>query len=240
MDIYQHLTRHPAFGVANLDVVRKLCAHSDIRVFDAGANVVRAGDAQKFVLLLSEGHLRLYRRNRSARTEMLVGVLTAPAVFGDAELFGTASWTVSAQAASLTAAVMMPTKAFEKAVSADAALALALYKDACARHLLSVEIMQVLTLQNLEHKMLRLLHSAASLTSGSKRALVADVSQVELAKSLGVSTKTISRHLRRLIAEGFLKRHTRGYVLVRTTDGASLEMLETATHGAAWRLLGGR
>ncbi len=220
------LRRIPAFAHAKDGALARAAAESEVRHYPARQQVVRAGAAQTHVLIVAQGALRLYRRNREAKTEILVAVVTAPATFGDAELYAHSPWMVSAAAVADTLVVHMPNAAYDGLVAGDGAAAAALYREACVRLLLAVQVMQVHGLQKVRHKILRLLWDAAATPErGARR--VASLSQVDLADALGVNRKTIARNLRDLESDGLIRR-----------DGAAVELL-LAEGDLPWKPLAG-
>jgi CRP-like cAMP-binding protein len=193
--------------------------------------VARVGAPVEHVLMIASGQLELYRKNREADTQMLVGVIESPAILGDAELYGRSQWVVMVRAAVSSVVVRMPGVAFDRMVASDGRIAAGLYRDSCARHLLAVEIMQVLTLQKTQNKILRLLLALARRDADERP--VARVSQVQLADALGLNAKTVRRHLAELERSGKIERRREEIVL----SGEQAEWGHLGRgFGAAWRL----
>src|SRR6185436_295292 len=155
-DVFSCLSAHPIFSLASRASLETVALSSAVRAYEAGGRVALLGNEQTHVLVLVEGSLRLYRKNTEVETEMLVGIVEAPAVFGDAELYsGTGRWSVSVRADSSAVAVLIENAAFDRLVAAEGAVAAALYRDASARHFLAVQLMQVFALQKTQNKILR-------------------------------------------------------------------------------------
>jgi CRP-like cAMP-binding protein len=233
------LRRNPVLREGADRVLREIAAKSEIRFFDKGAPIVAAGSPQTHVLFVAEGQLRLYRLNREAETQILVGVLDPPAIFGDAELYGGARWSVSARAERPTTIVAMPNASFDRMIASDGRISAGLYRDACARHLLAVQIMQVLALQKTQHQILRLLWDLAPRSEVAGGARVAPLSQVRLAKAIGANRKTIARNLKDLEDAGLIRREGKDSVeLLIAEDVVFWGSLSKHGFGASWRLPG--
>lgn len=209
-DALAWLRRVPALAQADDAALRRMAARAEVRHYPRAKQVVRSGAAQSHILVVAQGALHLYRKNREAQTQILVAVVHAPATFGDAELYARAPWMVSARSVADTVIVQVPNDAYDALVRADGAVAAALYRECCRRLLLAVQVMQVHGLQKVRNKILRLLWDRARPRDGGR---FAALSQVELAAALGVNRKTIARHLRDLEREGLLRR-----------DGADVEL----------------
>jgi CRP-like cAMP-binding protein len=227
------LRRHPILSKASGDALEALAAASEVRNFEAGGKVVRSGTPQREVLLIAEGKVELSRRNREADTQILVGLLESPAIFGDAELYAKSEWIVTGTASTPVTLVAMPNDAFDRLVGSDGAVAAALYRDACARHMLVIQIMQILALQKTEHQILRLLWGLSE-DRGGKR--TAPLSQVQLAKALGLNRKTIARNLSGLEEEGLIERSGDEVVLLLPSDYPLWRDLGAHGLGASWQL----
>jgi CRP-like cAMP-binding protein len=225
------LRRNPVLAMGSDAVIDQVAKASEVEVYDKGAMLTRAGAAQTHVLVIASGRCELYRKDREAGTQMLTGIIEAPAIFGDAELYGASPWIVSTRAVAETIAVRIPNAAFDKMISSDLKIAAALYRETCARHLLAIEIMQVFALQKSQNKILRLLHSFARTDESGERA--ARVSQVQLARALGLNAKTIQRHLASLEKEGLIRRDGERVVIeAKSGDFMSLR----GGLGAKWML----
>jgi CRP-like cAMP-binding protein len=221
LDALPWIHRIPALAKAEESMLRWAAAQCEVRHYEREKQVVRAGDRCTHVLLVAQGELHLYRRNREAKTQILIAVVEAPATFGDAELYADAPWMVSARSVADSVIVHMPTAVFDRLVSSSAPVAAALYRECCARLLLAVQVMSVHGLQKVRNKVLRLLWDRSHLEDGGRR--VAGLSLVELAEALGVTTKTIQRNLRELETAGLVRR-----------DGTTLELLLDANE-LPWR-----
>ena len=230
MSLIRVLRRNPVLSAGDDRALARLAAASSERVLDAGDVLVRVGSPQRDVFLIADGQLELYRRNRLAETQILCGVLHPPSLFGDAELYSKTPWTVSAKAVEPTVVVAMPNAAFDAIVDADGKVAAGLYRDACARQMLVIQIMQIFALQKTQHQILRLLWSVAD---GDR---VAAVSVVQLARALGLNRKTVTRHLKELEALEMLRRDKDSVQLLLPDDLPLWPSLPEHGFGAAWRL----
>lgn len=228
------LNRIPAFAGASESALRRAAARSRVQHYPREKTVVHSGSPQTHVLVVAQGALHLYRKNREAKTQILIAVVEAPATFGDAELYARAPWMVSARSMADTVIVHVPNPVYDELIESDARVAAALYRECCARLLLAVQVMQVHGLQKVRHKVLRLLWQASgegAAPTGARAAL----SQVELAEALGVTAKTIQRNLRELERDGLIRRDGARYeVLVKEEDLPWKPV--HAAHSADWKL----
>jgi CRP-like cAMP-binding protein len=227
-DALPWLRRVPAFSHAADAALTRAAAGSEVRHYTREEQVVRAGLEQRHVLVVVQGALHLYRQNRETDTQMLIAVVHAPATFGDAELYARAPWMVSAKAVADTVVVRVPNAAYDALIEEDGKVAAALYKEACARILLAVQVMQVHGLQKVRNKILRLLWEQAAPPTSPSGPRVAPLSQVGLADALGVNRKTIARNLRELEDAGLIKK-----------KGTSVELL-LAEKDLPWRPFTGK
>lgn len=230
------LRRVPVFANADDAVLKRAAARSSVQHYPREKVVVRNGLPQTHILVVAQGALHLYRKNREAQTQILIAVVHAPATFGDAELYARAPWMVSARSVADTVIVHVPNDAYDELVAADAQVAAALYRECCARLLLAVQVMQVHGLQKVRNKILRLLwdRSRVRPESGSRR--LAPLSQVELAAALGVNRKTISRNLRDLEREGVLRREGAEVELLLSEESRPWKPFPGRARSADWKL----
>lgn len=192
-----------------------------------------AGLAQTDVILIARGEVELHRKNLETDTQILVGLLSAPAIFGDAEHYAGTGWVVSGTASTDVTIVAMPNAAFDQMVESDGKIAAQLYRDACARHMLVIEIMQMFALQRTEYRILRLLWGLSTVKDGQRWA---PFSQVQLVKALGLNRKTIARNIEDLEAEGLIEKHGSEILLKLPDDHPRWRELGTFGLGASWGL----
>jgi CRP/FNR family transcriptional regulator, anaerobic regulatory protein len=232
------LRRNAALAKGSDAALRRLAHASKVRVFATGERLVHVGLAQRDVIMIAEGTVELYRTNREAQTQVLSGVLTAPAIFGDAELYGgrASGWAVSVMARVETTAVLMPIASFDSLIDSEHAVAAALYRDAAARLFLAVQIMQVLSLQKTQNKILRLLWRLAPAPADPSAPREIKVSQTELSRTLGVNARTIARNLVELEQSGFIRKNGNRVELLISSDAIVRRDMEDVGFGASWTL----
>ncbi len=236
VNVRELLRRNPVLAIGSDRALLQVARVSEAKVFEPGAIAARLGSEVTHVLVVASGQLELYRKNREADTQMLVGVIEAPAILGDAELYAGSPWVVTVRASDQSVVVRIPVAAYDRMVSSDPNIAAGLYRDSCSRHLLAVEIMQVFALQKTENKILRLLMSIAHDGEESGYS-VARISQVQLANALGLNPKTVRRHLAALEKQGALER--RGAEILLRNERARFGKLGRG-FGASWKLARGR
>jgi CRP-like cAMP-binding protein len=232
MSLLEILRRNPVLAQGEHRVLSRVAASSEVVVYDSGTVVAMLQSAVTHVLMVAGGLLELYRRNREAETQMLIGVIAPPAILGDAELYGRSTWVMTVRAAEQSTIVRIPIAAFDRMVSSDPKIAAGLYRETCARHLLAVELMQVFALQKTQNKILRLLATIALQDNHDRRA--ARISQVQLADALGLNVKTIRRHLADLEASSLIQRERDQILLLG--DSHNWSNLSRG-FGASWKLV---
>ncbi len=239
MSALLHLRQHPIFGRASESVLTRFSERATLRHWTKGSFLVRAGDPFAHVYVFLSGGVELSRKNRDEGTQILLGQLTAPAVFGDAQLFGGAKvWQSSARVTRAMKGLVFLAADFDAFSRADRELAAALYREACIKHLLTIELIQVFALQKIQHKILRLLWSASAPPDGTNSRRLAHVSQVTLARALGVNARTVARAFKQLEDQNLIKR-TSGAVELHVSDHAAFagQLGTSGTSGASWSLL---
>lgn len=202
-DLLAQLRQHPVLAAAHAASLARLAERAQVRAYDAGSPVLRAGLSGQSVYFLIQGRVSLYARMRKDR-KMLCGLLDAPAVFGDdLMLGGPMHLSTSATAEGEVLAILVPTELLAELVERDAHLAKALYREACIRHARIGAILQFMALEPTEDQLLRLLTDLADGTTQVDRSV--DLCQSGLARALAVDRKTIARNLKRLVAQGSLR-----------------------------------
>jgi CRP-like cAMP-binding protein len=226
------LRQNPALGLGGARELHELSRLCAVRDYDDGALVVSAGLAQTHVLAVASGRLELYRQDREQDAQMLQGQLGAPAIFGDAELYsGVGVWMVSARARPEATAVQIPIAAFDAYVSNDAKVAAALYRDACARHMLTVQLAQFMRLAPTERMILAVMRSAAHAEADD--AFRTRITKMDIARALGIDRKTVTRNVKSLEEKGIITQD--GPDLVVRGSGARAEFADkTFGLGAFW------
>jgi CRP-like cAMP-binding protein len=190
---------------------------------------------------VAEGRLELSKRNRKQDVQLLMGIVRAPALLGDAELFGRASWSVTSKAVEPTTLVAIPNAVFDRAAREDLQLAYGLYRDASQRHLLVINLMQIMGLQSTAHRVLRLLCMQATQPGTDIDEATGDriirLETVKLARAVGVNRKTVARAVAGLERCGFVARcDTNRVRLAGELDIRTLQDIGEHGFGASWRL----
>ncbi|MFC1610012.1 Crp/Fnr family transcriptional regulator [Myxococcota bacterium] len=211
MEALRYLVKSDLFGVVPNEELKVLAEQSEVRFVDAGDLVVRFGAPADRIIFLADGKLAIYRRNKKRGVALLLGILDAPSLFGDAEFAAGAPWMASARAEVDACCIMIPGAAFMKMVDRHAELASHLYRDASIRHLLAHHTAQTVALYGVETRLLRLLLDYAFRYGervGNDVRLTRSLSQVEIAAALGVTRKTVARTLRPMEEKGTISRES--------------------------------
>lgn len=232
------LAQNPTLLSADPRTLRLLAEQAELRTFEAGGRIAHSGSPQTHVLVLCKGAAQLYRRNRETRAQIMICNLEAPAIFGDSECFAGQPWTVSARAVNATEIVAVKNSAFEQAIASDAGLAAALYRNLGVRHVLNVQVMQVLSLQKVRHKVLRLLWSLPVVAYSESHHRIVEVSLVGIARAIGVNVRTIARTLKDLGNGGVIVRRGARVELRLAEEDVFWDNLSAPTAGVSWRLAG--
>jgi CRP/FNR family transcriptional regulator len=195
-----------------------LAEASTLRHLQPGEILVRAGSPETAIVHLVEGKLAIYRSNQRRKTTLLLGVIAAPAIVGDAEAAAKTPWMCSVRAEEEATCLMIPNDAFFNAVKSNIEVAFRMYLDASVRHLLANHTAQSVALYDIETRLLRVLLDYARRYGRIEqdRAIVGrKMSQVELAAALGVATKTVARALKPLTAQGIVSEDEEGAMIVQ-------------------------
>jgi CRP-like cAMP-binding protein len=198
MEARQLLNRGQLFSCLAPAELARLGAQCEVRLVAAGGMIVRAESPQNAVVYLAQGKVALYRRNTKRDVTLLLGLVEAPSLFGDAECAAGTPWMCSARAEEDSWCVMIPNEPFLQCVDRHQELCSRLYRDACVRHLLANHTAQTLALYDVETRLLRLLLDYAyrfGVREGDSAVIEKPTSQVEMAAALGVTRKTIARTL---------------------------------------------
>jgi CRP-like cAMP-binding protein len=213
-----------------------------------GDLLVRAGSPQSEIVYLTEGKLALYRANKKRQIALLLGVVSSPAIVGDAEAFGNTPWMCSIRAEQETTCLLIDNDAFFEVVQGNRELAYRMYRDASIRHLLANHTAQTVALYDVETRLLRLLLDCArqhGRIEGDRAFVGRKLSQVELAASLGVATRTVARALKPMIARGNISEGDGGALVIHGLAALTSELpadllgLSSKIGEAAVPLLGG-
>jgi CRP-like cAMP-binding protein len=227
------LRNNQALAAAEPALLRELAERCTIQTYDRGARIATAGSRQTHILLVAKGSLTLWRRHAGTKNSMLFGMLGPPALLGDAELFTRSPWIATLRAAEPTVVVHIPNQEFERFVARAQRVAEALYRDASARHMLVMRIMQMFVLEDMGQRIMSLLASHA-VTVAPDRPREAKMSHTVLADALGVHRKTIARHLNDMAASGLIQR--KGKTITLLFDDAVSEANTSHGFGASWAL----
>jgi CRP-like cAMP-binding protein len=210
------LRKNPAFAAADEATLQAVARDAEPGAWDDGRTILRAGEAQRFVYVVGDGGFELYRKPAGDAEQVLLGHIAPPRLFGDATLFGSGRWPVSARAHGDTTAVCIPTATFLRALDADVGLAANLYRITCHRLWRSIQIRKFMVLHDTEQQVLRLLLDLAEVEQAGGSPL-ARVSQSRLARTLGINRSTAVRTLKKLEERGMVELQ-RGAVRVLFED----------------------
>jgi CRP-like cAMP-binding protein len=217
MEALNLLRKSDLFSVLPAPELKKLAEKCEVRLVESGSLLVRAGATHAAVVYLAQGKVALYRRNPKRDVTLLLGVVEAPSLFGDAECAAETHWMCSVKAEEDSWCVLIPNAAFLACVDKNAVLASKLYRDASIRHLLANHTAQTLALYDVETRLLRLLLDYGY-RFGRQVAdtVVIDkpISQVEMAAALGVKRKTIGRTFLPLEKQGTITRNEDGSLVI--------------------------
>jgi CRP/FNR family transcriptional regulator, cyclic AMP receptor protein len=205
----QLLQRGDLFSDLSEGERQRLADASEARFVEPDTIFVRAEMPQHAVVFVAEGKVSLYRKNVERDVMLLLGIVEAPSLFGDAEAAAGVPWMISARAEERTWCVMIPNAIFFDVVAASRPLAYRLYVHTCVRHLLANHTAQSLALYDVETRLIRLLLDFArrfGRVEDDAAFIEKPLSQIEMAASLGVSRKTIARALKPLEEKGVVSR----------------------------------
>jgi CRP-like cAMP-binding protein len=222
-------------AAAELDA---LAGRSVVRPVAAGEVLFRAGAIHDSVVYLTHGRMALYRKNPARDIALLLGIIDAPSLFGDAECAAGVKWMCSVRAEEDSWCLLIPNHDFLAAIDGNAQLAARMYRDASVRHLLANHTAQTIALHDVETRLLRLLLDYAH-RFGRREARSAIIekplSRVALASALGVTRKTITRTIQPLEERGTITYTDEGTIVINDLD-ALREMLPHDLFGLSSQL----
>jgi CRP-like cAMP-binding protein len=201
------LARGDLFSALPEAELTRLADASESRFIEPGSIIVRAEMPQRAIVYVASGKVSLYRKNGDVT--LLLGIVEAPSLFGDAEAAANVPWMISARAEEPAWCVMLPNAIFFELVSRSPELAYKLYLHTCVRHLLANHTAQSLALYDVETRLIRLLLDFArrfGRIEGDTAYIEKPLSQIDMAASLGVNRKTIARALKPLETRGIVSR----------------------------------
>jgi CRP-like cAMP-binding protein len=238
MEALTLLLKHPFFEKIGREELLPLAKRSEVGRFIRGDKILTTGSPQKSIYVFIEGLVEVTRRNRQTQTRMLIGLMQAPGVFGDAEaLSGRTDWGLTVVAKEKVSAVVIPKEHYLPFVASQPELATRLYVDAASRLMLCLELMQLFALQRVQDQVFRLLFSKSLPGKNSQTRVVTKVSPTQLARSLGLSVRTVQRNLTLLEKEGRLKRtDPKMALLTGRPDNFPSEGIESQNIPSQWRL----
>lgn len=208
-DALYYLRASPYFEGISATQAFALAKSSELRHYEPGDIVTRAGLPATDVICCVEGSILLYRKNSESGATLALGLLEAPSIFGDAECSVKSPWLCSARAETAAVCVRIPFEALCFVLEANAQVAARLYYDASRRHLLANYTAQMATLYSPETRLLRALIDFAEAFGAEhddRFEISRDVSLNDLAAVLGVTKKTVQRAISTLEAEQALLR----------------------------------
>lgn len=212
MDALRWLRKNPLFHEADPNAMRILAQQSEVRSCTKKDIVVRAGAQHAAVIFLADGTFTLYRRNQERDITVVLGVLHAPALFGDAELAAGVPWMETVRAEEDSVYLLLPNAAFVTFVRNQPNIIWKLYLDASVRHMVANHSLQSLALYDVKTRIIR-----AILDRVRREGRVeADVGYLEtisiqdLAAAVAVNPRTVNRCLTELKKAKVLEIHRGG------------------------------
>jgi CRP-like cAMP-binding protein len=209
------------FSVLPPATIANLAAASQVKTLAAGELLFRAGAKHDSVVYLTHGRMALYRRNAARDITLLLGIVEAPSLFGDAECAAGVQWMCSVRAEEDSWCLLIPNQDFLATIDSHAELAARMYRDASVRHLLANHTAQTIALHDVETRLLRLLLDYAhrfGRRDGKSAIIEKPISRVALAAALGVTRKTITRTIQPLEERGTIGYDEEGQIAIHDLD----------------------
>ena len=207
--------------------VSNLAGKSEVRTIAAGEILFRAGANHESVVYLTHGRMALYRKNPARDITLLLGIVDAPSLFGDAECAAGVNWMCSVRAEEDSWCLLIPNAEFLAAIDSHPELASRMYRDASVRHLLANHTAQTIALHDVETRLLRLLLDYArrfGRREGKSAIIGRPISRVAIAAALGVTRKTITRTIQPLEERGIIGYTDGDLVVINDLDALSEQL----------------
>lgn len=167
------------------------------RVFPAGTVLFHEGDAGHEMYVIQKGHVQITRRARG--TDMPVAVLPPGEFFGEMAIINRRPRTATATTLDEAHLLVLDGSTFEAMVRGNAEIAIRIMNKLAERLQQVTEQLEVLLLQDTNHRVVYQLHKLAA-TNGQPDELGVriDISTDELAASIGVPPSEVRKALEKL------------------------------------------
>ncbi len=217
--------RFPLFAGASEASLAGLRAGSSTHRYRAEERIIAEGDDSDVVYLLESGRVGVFYSSERG-VDVLVKVFSAPAVFGEMEIFFDLPRLEYVEAFDDVTVTRITKASFLAFLEAEHAVCLALLRDVAARLCISAYNERALVFLAVEQRLAALLLTFADaygVADGDGVVLDTKLTYERLAQCLGVAEKSVERAIGKWIDEGWLRREKKRYRI------AELSQLEART-----------
>jgi CRP/FNR family transcriptional regulator, cyclic AMP receptor protein len=206
---------HPIFEGVDAALARALHREGIVRVIPAGQIAIEEGREGGSLFILSRGAVATTCSNPEGGG-LLTGLLVAPAVFGEIGCLTGAAQPETARVLEKALVLEIPCRAVQSALRSSPVLAKNLLTELSKKLTAAVELERALAFQTVEVRLARLFGAYAArfglpVPGGTK--IRVPLTQEELAASLGVARRSVTRALERWAREGLVWKDGRCFVI---------------------------
>lgn len=198
---FEALQRVEWLGVAGEDLLHTLVAQSRWVDLRDGEVLARRGQVLDNLIVVSQGQLELSMTGRNGRRHV-VRTQGMGDVFGLIPLIDGETVIHDAQAAGVSAVVLVPKEALLEALKHSHAVVMALLKTLCKRSRSSYERIADQSLLSIRGRLAKLLSKMVADANGAQ---VFHLSQAVLAETVGVSRQSLQTELKRFVQDGLIE-----------------------------------
>lgn len=201
----QLLLRHHLFSPMDEHDLERLIRTAHIVSISRGEFLFQQGDDASCFYFVISGCIKLFR-NLPDGTEKIFGLAADGQSFAEALMFKSQNtYPVSAQAAESTELICFPCEEYMEMVRSNSKLSLALLGDLSVRLKDRLEEIEVLSLKNSTHRVIRYFMARMILLSDNQSEFLLPVAKRLIAAQLSIQPETLSRIIHKLVDEGIIE-----------------------------------
>lgn len=214
------LALHPLFRGISRNCIDAVAAAGMLKTAAAGTVLGREGEAARAYWLVCSGSVRVYGKLPRHR-EVTLQLMAAPGVWGDTFLLDDRLSAESCVTLEKSQLFELPREAFHTLLRTQPEFTLAVLRESARRSTAASQHQRAIAFLNVEERLVHLLLSyvrtyGVPVAEGTMIRI--RVSQLDLAKGLGVALKSISRAMQKMFRDRLLLRRGHHYVVTNETQ----------------------
>lgn len=201
----QLLLKHHLFSPMQEQNLEKLIRTTSLMNINRGEFLFRQGDEANHFYFVISGCIKLFR-NLPDGTEKIFGLASDGQAFAEALMFKSLdTYPVSAQAATSTEMFCFPCQDYMNLLRNNSDLSLALLGDLSARLKNRLEEIEVLSLKNSTHRVIRYFMTRMIRLTEQQPEFLLPVAKRLIAAQLSIQPETLSRIIHKLVDKGIIE-----------------------------------